>query len=327
MVDRRSFITGLALAGLSAGACVRPHSARAAEPLVLWGPPAAPSIVLARAVASGALHEIVPQATFRTWRTPDELRAGVSSGSFRATVVPTYVAANLYNRGLGLRLLNILTDGLLYVVAPADTVTDIASLKAKKVAVPFRNDMPDFIFRRLLASAGIALTDVEINYSGTPAEAVQLLLTGRADAAFLAEPLASAAILRAAGAGKTLERAVSAQDAWKAINGTSVIPQAGLAVTDGLVAELGVDGIAALQKALEQAVSGVLQDPAGAAAVAAPMFDLPAPVIERSIPFSNLVARRASEARAELALLFDALAQDDPRIIGGKQPDDSFFAL
>ena len=35
----------------------------------------------------------------------------------------------------------------------------------------------------------------------------------------------------------------------------------------------------------------------------------------------------ASAARAELTGLFDILAKDDPRIVGGKQPDDRFYAL
>lgn len=327
MLDRRTFLTGLALAGLSAGVGARPHIARAAEPLVLWGPPAAPSIVLANAVAGGALKDIAPGASFKVWKTPDEMRAGIASGTFRAVVVPTYVASNLYNRGLGVRLLNVLTDGLLSVVAPAGTVSGIASLKGRKVAVPFRNDMPDFIFRRLVASAGLAAGDIEVEYSGTPAEAVQLLLTGRTDAALLTEPLTSAALLRAAEAGRTLERAIDVQAAWKDVAGTSTIPQAGLAITGGLADDLGAPGIEALQRGLEATLADVLKDPAGAAAIAAPALELPAPVIARAIPFSNLVARRASAAKADLAALFDALAKEDPRIIGGKQPDDGFFAL
>jgi NitT/TauT family transport system substrate-binding protein len=45
------------------------------------------------------------------------------------------------------------------------------------------------------------------------------------------------------------------------------------------------------------------------------------------VPFSNLVARPASAARTELVALFDLLARQDPRIIGGRQPDDRFYAL
>src|SRR5690606_33801372 len=120
-----------------------PALLKAQEPLVFWGPGATPSIVIAQAIAGGGLDAIAPGATFRAWKTPDELRAGLASGAIAASVVPSYVAANFYNRGLGLRLLNINTTGLLYVLSADEGLTDIAGLRGKKVGVPFRNDMPD----------------------------------------------------------------------------------------------------------------------------------------------------------------------------------------
>jgi len=322
MLNRRTFVTALSTAILA-----RPAVLRAAEPLTLWGPPAAPSIILIQAIASGALKDIAPSVSFKSWRTPDEMRAGLSSGNMTAVIVPTYVAANLYNRGLGVRLANVMTKGLLYIVAPAGTVTDIASLKGKRVAVPFRNDMPDFIFRRLMAAAKLQPSDLTIDYSGTSPEAMQMLVAGRADAALLAEPASSAAILRAMMAGKTIERAIDCQKAWAAATGYATIPQAGLAITDKLADQIGADGVNALQTVLESAAQAVNKNPAAAASVAAPSLELPAPVIEKSIAFSKLVAERATRARADLIGLFDTLAKDDPRIVGGKLPDDRFYAL
>lgn len=323
MLTRRTFVTAFSTAVL---AC--PRIGRAAEPLVLWGPPAAPSIILAQAIADGLLKPFAPDATFKAWKTPDEMRAGISSSSMTAVIMPTNVAANLYNRGLGVRLANVMTHGLLYVVAPSGTVTDIAGLKGKRVAVPFRNDMPDLIFRRLLATASLQPSDLAIEYSGTPPEAVQLLVSGRVDAALLSEPASSGAILRAKWtAWKNLERAIDCQKVWATITGSTTIPQAGLAVTDKLTAQIGTDGLIILQKALETAVRAVIKDPSTAAGIAAPEFGLPAAVIERSIEFSNLVAEPATAARADLTTLFEALAKEDLRIIGGKQPDDRFFAL
>jgi NitT/TauT family transport system substrate-binding protein len=322
MLNRRTFVTALATTAVA-----RPFLARAAEPLVLWGPPAAPSIILAQAVADGLLKPFAPGATFKTWKTPDEMRAGISSGSMTAVVVPTYVAANLYNRGLDIRLANVLTKGLLYVVAPSGTVTEIASLKGKRVAVPFRNDMPDFILRRLVAAAGMQMSDIAIEYPATPPEALQLLVSGRVDAALLTEPASSGAILRAMLSLKSLERAIDCQKVWASVTGAPTIPQAGLAVTDKLATQIGADGVTALQKALETTVDAILKNPSHAASIGASAFDLPSPIIERSIPYSNLVAQRASAARADLTTLFDVLAKEDPRIIGGKQPDDRFYAL
>src|SRR5690606_32349115 len=129
--------------------------------------------------------------------------------------VPSYVAANFYNRGLGLRLLNINTNGLLYVLAADEGLTDIAGLKGKTVGVPFRNDMPDYVFARLLEQAGlVAGTDLTVEYTATVPEAVQTLMAGRVDAVLSTEPAATAALARSVEAGKPLHRAIDISQAW-----------------------------------------------------------------------------------------------------------------
>lgn len=321
MLNRRRFLaaTGAAIA--------LPQRARAAEPLVLWGPPATPGLLLVAAAKDPALKPFADSVEVRIWRTPDEMRAGVSSGGMKAVVVPSYVAANLHNRGLGIRLANVLTHGLLQVVAPAGTVSTLADLKGKRVVVPFKNDMPDFLFRRLLAAQGLTPGELNIDYSGTPPEAVQLLLGGRADAALLSEPATSGAIMLSGIRAKPLKRAIDLRRLWAEATGRPNMPQAGLAITDALTKQIGTEGIAALQRAIETALGTVAADPEAVANEAASLFQLPAPVLARAAPVSNLAAQPASAARPDLEALFTALAADDPRIIGGKLPGDAFYAL
>lgn len=323
MLDRRTF---LASAGLAAIA--RPFPALAAGSLTFWGPPAAPSIVLGQAVASGALKSIDASPVFKTWHTPDEMRAGLSSGTMQVVVVPSNVAANLYNRGLGVQLLNILTRGLLYVVA-GDEIRHIEDLAGKKLAVPFRNDMPDFIMRRLLAKAGLKPgTDLQIDYAGTPPEAMQMLVAGRVDAALLAEPAVTAAILRAKLSLKHLTRAIDCQKEWaKTVGGDGFIPQAGLAVTRSFVDRVGPSGLRTLQSALQEALEFVVAHPLRASLPVATEFGLLSPIVAEAVPYSNLAVLTASSVRPVLESFFSMLAADDARIIGGKVPDDAFYAL
>jgi NitT/TauT family transport system substrate-binding protein len=323
MLERRTFL-GAACAALVAS----PRGAFAAEPLRLWGPPAAPSIALANAAASGALKDIDPNTTFKAWRTPDEMRAGLASGTMQVVIVPTNVAANLYNRGLGVRLLNTMTRGLLYVVAKEE-VTRIEDLAGKKLCVPFRNDMPDFILQRLLARAGLKIgSDVKIEYVGTPPEAMQMLLAGRVDASLLAEPAATATILRAKLSLTRFTRAIDCQKEWaKIVGGTGFIPQAGVVVTQPFIDRVGRKGLETLQNALQAAVTFTLEHPLRASVAAASELGLLSPVVAEAIPHSNLVALTGSSIRPELERFFSILAEDDPRIIGGKLPDDAFYAL
>jgi NitT/TauT family transport system substrate-binding protein len=323
MLARRTF-----LASGCATIIAPSYRAFAAEPLALWGPPAAPSVVLANAVASGDLKGIDANAVFKTWRTPDEMRAGLASGTMQVVIVPTNVAANLYNRGLGIRLLNVMTRGLLYVVA-GEEVARIENLAGKKVAVPFRNDMPDYILRRLLARAGLKIgNDIHLDYAGTPPEAMQMLLAGRVDAALLAEPGATAAILRAKVSLMWFTRAIDCQKEWaKIVGGTGFIPQAGVVVTQPFIERVGRKGLEALQTALQAAVDFTVNHPLRASVSAATELGLLSPVVAEAIPHSNLAALPASSIRSDLEHFFSILAEDDPRIIGGKLPGDAFYAL
>lgn len=327
-ITRRATVAGIAavLAAPAGRAAVAVAAPSRLPELTLWGPPAGPSITLVHAIASGALRSLADTVTFKAWRTPDELRAGLTSGTMRTFVLPTQSAANLFNKGLGVRLVNVLTNGLLHVVSADAALTSVAALKGRTVAIPFRNDTPELIFRRLLAAARLTPdTDVALQFTGTPMEAVQLLLTGRADAALLPEPTAAAAVLRAGQAGKTVSRVIDIQQAWDAATGLGpALPQAGLGVTAAFW-ESHAPVVEALHAALADAAASANADPARAAGDAAGPLGLPAPVIEASIPHSNLVAVRAGQARPVLEGVFRAVAELDPKIIGGKLPAADFY--
>lgn len=232
----------LALLGAATGALALPRRTVAAPipRLALYGPPAGPSITLAHAVTAGLLTDIADETRFTAWRSPDELRAGLTSGEILASVVPIQAAANLYNRGFPIRLANAMTNGLLYVLAEDPGIAAIPDLAGRHIAVPFRGDTPEIIFGQLLAHYGLGPDDLQITYAGTPTEAMQLMLAGRVDAALTAEPSTTAAVLRGREAGKQIRRAINLQNAWGEMTGAApVLPQAGLALTGTFLAEHG----------------------------------------------------------------------------------------
>ncbi len=323
-ITRRSLIA--ATGGLTATLAMPTILRAAASRLALYGPPAAPTITLAHAVEAGMLSEFASDISLTVWRTPDELRAGLTSGEIDLSIVPAQVAANLYNRGMGMRLVNVMTNGLLFIMARPGEVDSLAALAGKTLAVPFPNDTPDFIARALLARHGLA-DDVTLASPATPMEAAQLLLAGQIDAAVLTEPLATVVTMRAAEAGQELVRAVDIQEEWGAVTGLGpVVPQAGLAVTDRFAGE-NDDLIAPLQEIMEAATAAVIADPEGAAARAAPYLEQPAPMLAASIPHSKLVATPASQARPALEAMYELMAGEDAAILGGGLPDDGFYVL
>lgn len=292
------------------------------ESLALFGPPATPSVTLAHAAASGGLASLSTQTSFTAWRNPDELRAGLTSGQMQLAVAPVQAVTNLYNRGFPIKLMNVMTNGLLYVLSADPAVKSIADLDGRKVAVPFPGDTPDILFDQMVT-----------HFGGTPAKesapnpimAVQMLLSGRVDAALIPEPAASAAILRGKQAGKTITRAINLQEVWAQMSGGApVLPQAGLAVVNSF-SEAHGELLPALATALETSVEQVLADPMAGAQSATQTLGLPAPLIAQSIPHSNLVVRPAKEARSDIERMLNAMAGDDMARIGGRLPDDGFY--
>lgn len=324
-IDRRAVLAGIGGALALPLVAGRAIAAPLAE-FSLFGPPAGPSITLAHAVASGALSAIADKVGFSVWRNPDEMRAGLTSGTMQTVVMPVQAAASLYNRGFKLKLLNVMTKGLLYIISADTGIADFNGLKGKTLAVPFRNDTPDLVVARLLVHYGLAVgTDLKVETVGSPVEAIQMLLAGRVDAVLAPEPAISAAILRGKAAGKDIARVIDIQQVWGEVSGDGpMLPQAGLAVTDAF-SDANPEAVDALQAALEQAAAWVNANPEKAAADATEALEMPPPVLAASIATSNLVALRAASVRKEIESMLTTLSDADPGLIGGKLPDSGFY--
>jgi NitT/TauT family transport system substrate-binding protein len=321
---RRDVLGGLA--GVAAFGFSPISRASTLDRLTVWGMPATPSVVLARAVASGALASFAA-TDFKVWKTDDQMRAGVVSGDIKLFGTTSYTAANLYNRGGGVHLVNVLTWGLLYVMtARGAAVGRVEDLAGKTVLLAAKNDAPDLLTRLVLRWAGLDPDkDVTLSYVGTSAEAVPLFLAGKADIAVLPEPAATTAEIRAAKDGVDVRRALDITEIYSTHTGRHAgIPQAGLAVTAAFLDE-HADLVAALHAASVEAGVWVAANPAAAGALGAEALGLPAPVIEKSLPRFRLAVRSAAEARSDLELYFDTLMSMSPDIVGGHRPDAAFY--
>src|SRR5690606_3063676 len=105
-------------------------------------------------IESGALADVAKRVEFSSWSNPDQLRALALGGKTNFMAMPTNVAANLYNRGVPLRLVNVSVWGLLWMVSRNPDMKTLADFKGKEIAVPFRADMPDIVFTFLAERSG-----------------------------------------------------------------------------------------------------------------------------------------------------------------------------
>ncbi len=275
----------------------------------------------------GPLHAVAREVEVATWATPDVLRSLLLDGGSDVTAVPTYVGANLANKGVDVKMAAVVVWGLLHVVGPDGEEASWESMRGRTVMVPFRDDMPDLVFRRLAEANGLEPgRDFEIEYYAQPPEVVGRLVNGAGRWAVLPEHVATVALQGARKNGHRLTRILDLQEEWASATGVEAprVPQAGV-VVPGELARTRPDVVAAVLDALERSVA--LVNAAGPDTVArlAEASGLPAPVVEDVIPRLNLEVVPAGEARGELERFYEELAELNPGIIGGRLPDRSFY--
>lgn len=318
MLNRRQFITysSATLAALSL-------PVRAEQSLTLWGPPVTPSVLLAIAAKQGKAKDIKP-FTVKTWRNPDQLRAGLLNGDIAASIVPSYVAANLYNQGRKVKLFNIMTEGLLYLAAK-EKVDSLKALSGKKLVIPFKNDMPDLVLQTLCKKHDIEFASLNVQYTATPPEALTLFLSGKADYALLPEPLMSMAHIMGKEKGQDVQRALDLQQLWGDTFATApVLPQAGLLFTDTFITDHR-DFITALESDLQAAVAWAQSHPEETAKLSAELLPFPEKALQMANSHSRFAAKRAADIENDIQRFFSELHALNPKITGDKLPDSELF--
>ena len=299
--------------------------------LVLGGPLAAVSFPLIHMAQSGALADVARTVEFRPWRDPDQLRVLALEGKADVLAVPTNVAANLYNRGAAVELVNVSTWGILWLVSRDPSLETLADLKGEEIAMPFRADMPDLLFGLVSEAQGLdPRRDFELRYVASPVDAMQLLLARRVDHALLAEPMVSMALQRAKSfpasvAAPELHRSIDLQAEWgRVLQRPPRVPQAGIAVVGALRER--PDVVARIQAAYRDSLAWCKANPTECGRMVAARIDmLDADAVAAAIAASPLEAVPVAEAREELEFFFDALLRRNPASIGGRMPDAAFY--
>jgi NitT/TauT family transport system substrate-binding protein len=301
--------------------------------LVLSGPYAAVSNPLIHMVDSGALKDVAEVVEFRPWKDPDQLRVLALDAKADADFVamPTNVAANLYNRGVKLQLLNVSTWGVLWMVSREPNLKTLADFKGKEVLMPFRADMPDIVFQALAEKQGLDMKrDFKLRYVGSPLDAMQMMITRRADHALLAEPAASVALRKTKSfpvsvIAPELYRSVDLQQEWgRVMQRPARIPQAGIVALGKVLGDAVL--IDKFQRAYAASLAWCEKQPDECGKRVASRIDMLTPEgVADSVRVDNAVFVTAKEAKPELEFFFGLLHAKQPGLIGGKLPDEGFY--
>ena len=275
----------------------------------------------------GKLAPTIGKATVENWSSIDAMKTLLMQKQTDLAATPSYAAANLFNKGVPLRLVAMQVWGMLYIIGPEGTSEQgLEALRGKTVAVPMPNNMPDLVFRYLLGQKGWDTSkDLTIQSYTDGQEALSNLLAGDAEFAVLPEHPASVSLAKAKQQGKILERTADLQQIWAEVTGGEAkFPMAGLVmpqeITDSNPQAVGavlneVEAcIAATNAKTEETINAISQK-----------TEVPAPIVTEVIPRLQLNLVPAARAKDQLVDFYTRLSTISPDIVGGKMPADDFY--
>lgn len=253
---------------------------------------------------------------------PIQVRKLVIDGTADFAVLPTTMAAIMYNKGLDYKLVAIPVWGTLYLFGSDTTIRSWSDLKGKKVNVMAKGMTPDVLFRYLLEKNGISPgKDITLDYSfPTHIDLANAVAAGQATLGVISEPLVSLVMQR----NKEVYPIFDLNREWgNALN--IPIAQTALIVKKSLIEKNPqlVEQVVSCYRSSSQWVNCY---PDSAAELIVKYGILPnVEVAQCAIPRSNMKFVRA---RSEIERIGEYLAifyQMNPEIIGGKVPDENFY--
>ncbi len=296
------------------------------EKLTIAGSPITITVLLAYLSEQPEIQALAPEVDFRLWKTHDQLRADVVSGQLQVSATPTSLAANLYQRGVPIKLLNVLVWGVLNLWSGDENLSSWENLRGKKVLIPFRGGLPSQLFFYLASENGLnPEQELDIEYTTDFAQAVQLLLAERGDAALLSEPAGTGAEIQGQEWGIPIRLVLNLQQEWgKATGKEPRIPQAGTLALTSLIDQYP-EVTQLVQAELKTATAWARENPSEAAELGAKYLGLKPRVLERSLAKTPLEMVTAVEAKEDLEFWFSRLMKKNPKLLGGQLPNAGFY--
>ena len=258
-------------------------------------------------------------------QSPDVMTSRLLSKEIDIAVLPTNVAAKLYDKGVEIKLAAVTGGGVLYLVADDNEKINQGNwndLKNKKISITSKGSNPDVIFRYLASKNNIdTKKDLTLEYSADQVELTQLLIAGRSGIGVLPEPFATSATLK----NSSLKIVMNIQEEWKKTNSGNELPQTCLVVKSGFLKE----NPAAIENFLnnyKNSIEWANSNPEEAGSLAEKyQIGIDEKIARDVIPRCNLMFLSNLESEKIVSDYLKTIYGFSPDDVGGLLPDEEFY--
>lgn len=279
------------------------------------------SIGMIKLIDEKALNSDKYIVDYTTVEAPDIITGKIINNEVQIAAVPTNLAAVLFNKTEGkVQFLAQNTLGVLYAVGKGD-ITSLEELQDKKVSISGKGSVPEYAMNYILSQKGLA-DKVSLDYLPDHASVAQALLAGDIDVAILPQPFVTQVQLK----NPEMKILIDLNKEWEIASNKNSVLSMGCLVINKEFAENNADFVSEFLSLYEQSVNFVNANPAQAAELVAKNEIINnAALVEKAIPYCNIVYKNAQDAKDEINAFLKVLFDSDNKSVGGKLPDESFY--
>jgi NitT/TauT family transport system substrate-binding protein len=283
-------------------------------------PAGSPALTFARVIEKQALSEDIPVG-INLLEGPSHIPIITQKEQADFIFMPLNIASKLYNKGVGYRLLNVVSWGALNIVTSDEGINDWEDLKGRELYLFGRGASPDILTRFFLSRKGIDLDQLSLVYQ-TPQQNAQLLITDKFNTALLPEPVSTMALQR----NTSLRVVLKYNEEWQDIFGKDQsLAQAGIMVNNRF-AEENPKLVETFSNLYKKEIEDLFRSPEEFGELAQKHRILTSKeLVLESYQKLGIRYMTAQEAKEKVLSYLEVLHEFNPEVLGGKVPDDEFF--
>ena len=291
----------------------------APQKIIIQTPPVPAALPLLRMESLGELDNFID---LDVKVSSDHQRAIslISKNEIDFMITGANVGAKIYNKGIDVKLVNVNTWAIDYLLTNGFKAEQWSDLEGKTLSLPLKGGPLDFLARYLLKANQVDPEEVKLIYRPLP-NGAKYFMTGEVDSIILPEPLVSKTLTQNSNSYLSFD----IQKEWAKLNqGDERVPFVGLFVGENFMKEYpGLTDIIA-GKFIE-GVNYYNNNPKEAVSDASKYFNIPKPIMEQAWNRVNLNIYPESESKELINNYFNHILDIYPEMIGGNLPDEEFY--
>jgi NitT/TauT family transport system substrate-binding protein len=266
---------------------------------------------------------------YKVVKDAQELSTAMQTKSHEIVIAPSNVGAMLYNKGAGYLYGGTVSFGNLYLVGTVDT--PLSEMNQHEIVAFGDGATPGILLTEILKDQGV-YQENRIKFETAVGDAQLQLIGENYDYALLAEPVLSATRIKMKkDLNKDLYVIADLQSLYQEMTNETSYPQAGLFIQEAFYNN-HPEFITSFLTKVEASTKYVNENKDDAAEAYHQAYldkiievDMPIPVLKNAIPGSNIDFLSASESKGIMTAYLELILTSQPKLVGGKLPDEHFY--